>query len=237
MSDPQSRTSFRAEDGVIHFLSRACIAVAGMVMICDFLTISFNRGFSPLEHTISEFVLMDYGWIERTGLFLLGSVMLALGIVWFRRLGDKTDRLFHTAGLILGLLGFCFLVVAAFNANASKIEHTLHGNIHLAAAGIVAYVFPFFCLMVAWSLREKHRLRLLGLYSAFTGLMGLLSVGWATFASVSDQLPGLSERTLTLINLIWLAIAGSQITRLAAGYAAAGSTVPQRGHEPKEISQ
>ena len=77
-----------------------------MVIICDFLTISFNRGFSPLEHTISEFVLMDYGWIERTGLFLLGSVMLALGIVWFRRLGDKTDRLFHTAGLILGLLGF-----------------------------------------------------------------------------------------------------------------------------------
>lgn len=30
------------------------------------------------------------------------------------------------------------------------------------------------------------------------------------------------ERTLTLINLIWLAIAGFQITRLAAGYTAAG---------------
>ena len=43
-------------------------------------------------------------------------------------------------------------------------------------------------------------------------LIGLLNVGWAAFASVSDQLPGLSERTLTLINLIWLAIAGFQIT-------------------------
>ena len=47
-------------------------------------------------------------------------------------------------------------------------------------------------------------------------------MGWAAFASVSDQLLGLSERTLTLINLIWLAIAGFQITRLAAGYTAAG---------------
>jgi hypothetical protein len=37
----------------------------------------------------------------------------------------------------------------------------------------------------------------------------------------SDQLPGLSERTLTLINLIWLAIAGFQITRLAAGFTVA----------------
>src|SRR5665647_1852856 len=72
-------------------------------------TISLNRGFSPLEHTISEFVLMDYGWIERTGLFLLGAAMLALGIVWFRRLGDKTNRLFHLSGLILVLLGLCFL--------------------------------------------------------------------------------------------------------------------------------
>src|SRR5665811_1623004 len=60
------------------------------------------------------------------------------------------------------------------------------------------------------------------LYSAFTGLIGLLNVGWAAFSSVSDQLPGLSERTLTLINLIWLAIASFQITRLAAGYTAAG---------------
>ena len=113
MSNTQLHTSSRAKNGLVHFLSRACIAVAGMVMICDFLTISFNRGFSPLEHTISEFVLMDYGWIERTGLFLLGSVMFALGIVWFRRLGDKTDRLFHVAGLILGLLGFRFLVVGS----------------------------------------------------------------------------------------------------------------------------
>jgi hypothetical protein len=37
----------------------------------------------------------------------------------------------------------------------------------------------------------------------------------------SDQLPGLSERTLPLINLIWLATAGFQITRLAAGFTVA----------------
>ena len=79
MSNTQLHTSSRAKNGLVHFLSRACIAVAGMVIVLDLLTISFNRGFSPLEHTISEFVLMDYGWIERTGLFLLGSVMFAPG--------------------------------------------------------------------------------------------------------------------------------------------------------------
>jgi hypothetical protein len=47
--------------------------------------------------------------------------------------------------------------------------------------------------------------------------MGLLNVGWGLFAFASGQLPGLSERILTLINLIWLAIAGVQITRLTSG--------------------
>jgi uncharacterized membrane protein HdeD (DUF308 family) len=96
---------------------------------------------------------MDYSWIERTGLFLLGATLLALGIVWFRRLGEKTDRLFHLAGLILVLLEPCFLLVAAFNAEASKTGHTLHGAIHRVAAAIIAFVFPFFCLIAAWSLR------------------------------------------------------------------------------------
>ena len=136
--------------------------------------------------------------------------------------GDKTKCLFHLARLILVLLGLCFLIVATFNADASETGLTVHGAIHKVAAVIIVFVFPFFCLIVAWSLRDKRSLRLLALYSAFTGLIGLLYVGWAAFASVSDQLPGLSERTLTLINLIWLAIAGFQITRLAAGYTAAG---------------
>jgi len=102
------------------------------------------------------------------------------------------------------------------------VSFTSYPGLHCVAAAIIVFVFPFFCLIVAWSLRDKRSLRLLALYSAFTGLIGLLNVGWAAFASVSDQLPGLSERTLTLINLIWLAIASFQITRLAAGYTAAG---------------
>jgi uncharacterized membrane protein len=235
LSSSQSDASSNARDGFIHFLSWACSAVAGVVLIFDLLTISLNRGFSPLEHTISEFVLMDYGWIERTGLFLLGATLLALGIVWFRCLGDKTDRLFHLAGLILVLLGLCILLIAAFNAEASKSGHTLHGTIHRVAAGIIAFVFPFFYLIAAWSLRNKRSLRLLALYSAFTGLIGLLNVGWAAFALASDQLPGLSERTLTLINLIWLAIAGFQITRLAAGDTSACSTAPPRVNKLKQI--
>jgi hypothetical protein len=201
------------------------------------VTISLNRGFSPLEHTISEFVLMNYGWIEKTGLFLLGAALLVLGIVWFRRLGDKTDRLFHFAGLILVLLGLCFLIVAVFNADAAATGHTLRGTTHRLAATFIVFAFPFFCLIVAWSLRDKHSFRLLALYSAFTGLMGLLNAGWAVFASVSLQLPGLSERTLTLINLIWLAIAGFQVTRLAAGYTVARSTDPPRVDELQQISK
>ena len=143
--------------GTVSFTSYpgTCIAGAGIVIIFDLLTISLNRGFSPLEHTISEFVLLDYGWIERTGLFLLGAAMLALGIVWFRRLGDKTNRLFHLSGLILVLLGLCFLIVATFYADASETGLTVHGAIHKVAAAIIVFVFPFFCLIVAWSLRDK----------------------------------------------------------------------------------
>jgi hypothetical protein len=126
------------------------------------------------------------------------------------------------------LLGLCFLIVAVFNADAAATGHTLRGTTHRLAATFIVFAFPFFCLIVAWSLRDKHSFRLLALYSAFTGLMGLLNAGWAVFASVSLQLPGLSERTLTLINLIWLAIAGFQVTRLAAGYTVARSTDPPR---------
>jgi hypothetical protein len=67
--------------------------------------------------------------------------------------------------------------------------------------------------------------------------MGLLNVGWAVFAMASDQLPGLSECTQTLINLIWLGITGFQITRLAAGYTALGSTSPPQVNVLKQISK
>ena len=214
---PNIQASSRSGDRFIHYLPWVCYAVPVLVVIFDLLVILLNPGFSPLDKTISEFVLRNYGWIERTGLSLMGTALLVLGIVWFWYLGGKTDRLFHFAGLVLVPLGLCFLVIAIFKVDGSKREHTLHGAIHRVVTAIIAFGFPFFCLIVAWCLRNKHSLRLFALYSAFTCLMGLLNVGWGIFAFASGQLPGLSERILTLINLIWLAIAGVQITRLTSG--------------------
>src|SRR5664279_1033500 len=129
MSNIQSRASSHAGDRFIHYVSWVCIAVPVLVVFIDLLVILLNRGFSPLEHTISEFVLMNYGWIERTGLSLIGAALLLLGIVWFWYLGGKTDRSFHFAGLILVPLGLCFLLTAIFKVDRSKLEHTTHGAI------------------------------------------------------------------------------------------------------------
>jgi hypothetical protein len=50
----------------------------------------------------------------------------------------------------------------------------------------------------------------------FTGMVGLLSLIWMVAAYANSAAPGLAERSMMFLYLVWLAHTGYRLTRYAA---------------------
>jgi len=194
----------------------ACIVVPPLFFSYDLLSIVLNHGYSPLLHTISAFAIQPFGWIERVGILTVGLTLIGVGIVWFFWLARRVGVLFRVAGALLGLVGLCFMLIGAFNTDVTSLDKSLHGVIHCFTFIAVLVLFPCFCIVLALSLRRRlFNRKGIALYTGITGLVGLLFIVSLIIPVLNSVPSGLAERLLASVDLFWLTIAGSQITRLA----------------------
>jgi hypothetical protein len=126
-----------------------------------------------LQHTISDFAIQPYGWIEKIGIFSMGLTLILLGAVWFLWLAIRLGKLFHIAGAMMILIGLGFVVIGTFNTDTTVISTTLHGTIHLITTVSILLLFPLFCVILSFSLRRHLHRRWLALYTIITGIIGL----------------------------------------------------------------
>ena len=182
----------------------------------DLLSILLNHGYSPLLHTVSAFAIKPYGWIERLGIFSVGLTLIGVGIVWSSWLSRRIGALFRMAGALLLLVGLGFLLIGTFNTDATSFARSWHGFIHYFTFVSVVILFPCFCLIMVLSLRRRIFNRNgIALYTGITGLIGLLFIA-SQLISFFKFIPfGLAERALATVDLFWLTVAGSHITRMA----------------------
>jgi len=77
------------------FISPAVMAVA------DILTISLNRSSNPLEQSISGYAAGPYGWLEKTGIVMIGFTFLFIAV---NALVAKNKKELNGLRLVGGLL-------------------------------------------------------------------------------------------------------------------------------------
>jgi hypothetical membrane protein len=216
MTANRNRLFASQKDWVIFVTCLACIVVPPLFFGYDLLSIVINHGYSPLQHTISAFVIKPFGWIERVGIFTVGLTLIGVGIIWFFWLARRAGALFRVAGALLGLVGLGFMLIGAFNTDVTSLDKSLHGIIHYFTFVVVLILFPCFCIVLALSLRRRlFNRKGIALYTVITGLIGLFFIA-SRIIPVLNSVPSvLAERLVATVDLFWLTIAGSQITRLA----------------------
>jgi hypothetical membrane protein len=156
-----------------------------------------------------------YGWIEKIGIFSLGLTLIFVGVEWFLWLGKRLGKLFHVAGVMMALIGLGFVIIGTFNTNTTQFSKTLHGTIHSVTSITVFLLFPIFCILLSHSLRRHLCHKWLALYTLLTGVIELLFLATHVIPVLNVLPSGLFERIVASLDLLWLAIGGSQVTFIA----------------------
>ncbi len=171
-----------------------------------------NRGYEPVDETISRYVNLPYGWLVTVGLLGLAAGTAALAV---RAAGSGWG------GGLLWLWAGCALVAAIFPADppGSWSNPSLSESVHGAAAwvGLLALAIAIVRLTVRWRREPAWASKARGL----TVLAWASSVAFLLFAvAMADVMAfthtaplGLAERVLLGLNLLWLALAATGPSR------------------------
>jgi hypothetical membrane protein len=204
-------------------------AVAGPVLFTAAWLVagSVQDVYSPRREDISALAALDaqHAWIMIAGIVALGLSLMALGL---GIVGAIEDGRGATVGAILLVVSGLAFVVAGFARDDCSSElrackervkagnvswhHQVHDNVGIAVF-LVLVLAP---LLLARAFRRDNRWRDLRRYSLVTGaltLVSLLIFGGDSFAGWN----GLAERVLIAIPLVWVAILGTRLARIAVG--------------------
>jgi len=202
-------------------------AVAGPVLFTAAWLVagSVQAVYSPRREDISALAALDaqHAWIMIAGIVALGLSLAGLGLGLIGAIDDGRSA---TVGAILLVLAGVMFVVAGVarddcsseleackkrvNAGDVSWHHQVHDNV-----GIVVFlVLGLAPLVLARAFRSDSRWRDLRRYSLATGavsLVLLLVFGGEPFSGWN----GLAERILVTIPLVWIAVLGTRLARIA----------------------
>lgn len=185
-------------------LARACgaialVGVAVYAVACgaaQFLRPDYNWLGVPL----SFYVLGPYGSAVEASFFVLAAGLAALGIGWYRALSRGARS---AAPLLLFEIGAMALCVTAMEfTDVPNRPPTLHGFLHVFAAGTTFICVTVAMLLQSWRLRRDPRWRAY-FHSAFT-LAAITFVALWIYALVKPIPRGLAEKVVIALILLWL---------------------------------
>jgi hypothetical membrane protein len=181
--------------------------------------------YSPRREDISALAALDaqHAWIMIAGIVVLGLSLVALGLGLVGAIDDGRSATIGTILLVVAGLAF---VVAGFARNdcSSELQAckkrvnagdvSWHHQVHDTVGIGVFLVLVLAPLVLARAFRRDSRWRDLRRYSLVTGaltLVLLLVFGGDSFSGWN----GLAERILVAIPLVWVAVLGTRLSRLA----------------------
>ncbi|WHZ18853.1 MAG: hypothetical protein OJF55_001002 [Rhodanobacteraceae bacterium] len=165
--------------------------------------------YSVLRTPLSFYVLGPHGGIVEASYFALAIGLVALGVGWYRAL-DRNAR--SAAPLLLFVFGAIALcLTAAESTDVPGQPQTLHGFLHIIAAGATFLCVTVAMLLQAWRLRLDPSWRP-RFASAFT-LAAITFVALWIYALVKPIPRGLAEKVVVALILVWLWRAGWWLAR------------------------
>lgn len=194
----------------------ALIAVIGIIFyVVVVVTLPFFRPeYSPLEQGISEYAVGPYGYFQVAAFWSLGlgSLALALGI----HRTTASSRPAHLGSILVSAWGLCLVLSGVFPIDVSP-PVTPSGVIH-SVVGTLATLFliaGIFVLSVAFGRDARWSdFRSLSLMLALLALIA--SVGTGIAQSTGMVPPGLVQRALLAVLVIWLFLASLRLRAIVS---------------------
>lgn len=186
----------------------ALLGVAAFAVTCG--AVQFLRSdYDWLRVPLSFYVLGPYGRAVEASYFALACGLVALGVGWYRAL-DQGAR--SAAPLMLFVLGAIALVVTAVEfTDVPDKPPTLHGLLHVVAAGATFICVTVAMLLQSWRLRGDPHWRA-RFRSAFTLATITFFALWI-YALVKPIPRGLGEKVVIALILLWLGRASGWLLR------------------------
>ena len=205
----------RLFDYLSKLTTTVCYVAPAVMVIADASTVSLNRNFSPLKQTISGFVFGSYGWLEKLGMVMVAISFLFIAINLLMVKNQKELRLLRLVGGMLVIVAIGFMIISIFNTNVIGTINSFDSFVHKVAVGAASVVFYVSCLILTRFMINKAGLRYVGLYGAFTFLVGFIVFLLLSFGHQPNEYIGLLERIITGFNLGWIVLVGPQVVKLA----------------------
>lgn len=181
--------------------------------------------YSPRREDISALAALDaqHAWIMIAGIVALGLSLVALGLGLVGAIDG--GRSATVGAILLVVAGLAFVVAGVARDDCSSElqackkrvsagdvswHHQMHDNVGIAVLLLLALV-P---LVLARAFRRDSRWRDLRRYSLATGVVTLVLAvvfGGEPFSGWN----GLAERALVTIPLVWIAVLGIRLARIA----------------------
>ena len=170
-----------------------------------------DPGRSPVEETISEYALGDYGWLARASDIAvgLGIIAIALGL---RKTLARGKRV-AASWVSLLIVGLGFLVAAFFPTDPPEAaESTTSGAIH----GMAALVTVLGLVVAAWLLRgvfaRDDRYRRLARAQLWFAI--LITIGVGALLALFEGPAGLIQRVLLVVMATWLFVLSANLRQM-----------------------
>ncbi|TAN02599.1 MAG: DUF998 domain-containing protein [Rhodanobacteraceae bacterium] len=186
----------------------ALLGVAAFAIICGAAQL-VRTDYSVLHTPLSFYALGPFGGVVEASYFALAPGLVALGAGWYRALARNARS---AAPLLLFVLGALTLVVTAVEfTDVPNQPPTLHGLVHVLAAGATFLCVTVAMLLQSWRLRHDPRWRV-HFRSAFTHAAITFVALWV-YALVKTIPRGLAEKVVIALILAWLWRAGWWLVR------------------------
>lgn len=192
-----------------------CYIAPSIMILADYLTIILNPGLNPLQESISRFAVGPWGWLEKAGMILIAGAFIFIGISLLKVKQRPDVKLMRLSGALLCFVAIGFLMIATFNTNVIGTILSFHGFVHEISSGAVSIVFYLACLILMWMMLKREGLKLFGLYSGITFLVGLTVLVLISANFHDNSYLGLMERLIAGFNLLWIILIGPQVIKMA----------------------
>ena len=177
----------------------ALIGVATFAVACGAAQL-LRTDYNVLGTPLSFYLLGPYGGVVEAGYFVLAVGLVALGVGWYRALARDARS---AAPLLLFVLGATALAATAVEfTDVPGRPPTLHGFLHIVAAGTTFTCVTVAMLLQSWRLRHDPRWRP-RFRSAFTLAAITFAALWI-YALVKPIPRGLAEKVVVALILAWL---------------------------------
>jgi hypothetical protein len=188
----------------------AIALLSAAVLDAIYLTFALRRQVDPVTAVVSDSVYHALGaplLVLAVLLMVLAGLMITVGM---KELGIFSER---AVRVLFGLWFAGLLLVVVFPTNRTRLDITLHGDIHRVGGAVFLTCLPLACWTLAWSLRADPR------WTAHTGRIRRLSaITWLAAlafgaSQVNRTLPqGLLERFALGAEVALLAVLALAIT-------------------------